>query len=106
MSEPDKAAESGRTAAGTFAPGNRIGASGRPRGIDIRRLAEERAKAEGMDLEGALWLVIKDQLALARIDTAAAKLMLSTLGDALTAESAGESLAEIIAATINKNRPQ
>ena len=102
--EPIKTVVVGRTARGTFAPGNTFG-PGRPRGVDLKALAHERARAEGTTIEDELWHIIRMQLALAKCgDPNAAKLMLQTFGDQLATEEVAESLAEVIAATIAKNR--
>lgn len=51
--------------------------------MDIRRVAGERAKAEGIDLETALWDVVKALLEAGRKgDVAAAKLVMDRLCEA------------------------
>lgn len=60
MVEPSKTGENGgrdpRT--GRFMVGN-PGGPGRPRGVDVRRIAEERATLEGLDLEDMVWRVLE-----------------------------------------------
>ena len=95
-----------RTPKGHFVRGNTIGATGgRPRGVDIRAVCEEHAKANGIDLKLAIWEIMLMQIQLAKCgDAAAVKIVLSTLGDAVNTDEVSESLAEVIASTIEKNR--
>lgn len=101
---PVHVALSGRNANGTFAPGH-PGKGGRPRGLDIRAVCERHARENGIDLELAIWEIMQMQITLAKCgDAAAVKVVLATLGDAISTDEVSESLAEVIAATIQKNR--
>lgn len=103
---PTEVVLSGRRADGTFAPGHGFSKGiGRPKGFDLRRVAAEHAAKNGVDLELALWEILFMQIQLAKAgDAAAVKVVLSTLGDAVNTDEVAESLAEVIAATITKNR--
>lgn len=60
-----KPKETDRDDKGLFQPGCAPG-PGRPKGIDFRRVCEEKAEAEGYDLEDAVWVMFKDQVAKAK----------------------------------------
>lgn len=64
---------------GRWRPGH-TGGPGRPRGVDLRRLAAEKSKADGIDIENAMWGVLKAMLkASINGDVAAAKLVFEKL---------------------------
>lgn len=71
----------GRGPDGKFLPGHGLG--GRPRRPDLYAVAEERARADGVDLADKLWLLVQKLFEQAMAgDTAAAKLLLDRLTDA------------------------
>lgn len=104
--EPVQLSLTGRNANGSFAPGHKFGKlGGRPRGLDIRAVCERHARENGIDLELAIWEIMQMQISLAKCgDAAAVKTVLSVLGDSVNTDEVSESLAEVIAATIEKNR--
>ena len=64
---------------GRFAPGHK-GGPGRQKGIDLRKLAEERSEKSGMPLADRLWAVLEQLFAQAMMgDVNAAKLILDKL---------------------------
>jgi hypothetical protein len=79
--KPVKADESGRDfATGKFLPGNQAGAAGRPRGLDFRRIVEEHAAKNGVDLPTAMWQVFEAMHKRAIVgDVQAAKLIVDKL---------------------------
>ena len=87
---PDKTAENGRDSkSGRFLPGN-SGGPGRPRGFDLRAVAEQKAAEEGVDLETGLWLVVRRLMTAAQGgDVQAARLLLDRLCDATEVEGGG-----------------
>lgn len=66
---------------GRFLPGHTGNPKGRPKALDLRRIAEERAAEEGVDLGTALWSVVKALLrrAIGEGDVQAAKLLMDRL---------------------------
>jgi hypothetical protein len=85
---------------GKFAPGVSGNPKGRPRGIDFRKVAEERSAAAGTNLEHELYEVLAALIAQAKKgDATAAKLVLDRLCDAVPSKvehSGGFTLAEMI----------
>ena len=82
--KPDKTAENGDPGrdleTGRFVVGN-SGGPGRPRGYDLRALAEEEAGREGLDLQLALWKVLRKLLDQAESgNTRASQIILEKLG--------------------------
>ena len=82
MAEPNGQLSAERDEAGRFLRGNTISKTGgRPRGIDIKALAEEMAEQEGYDLRQAMWRVLKTLINSAEAgDVAAAKIVFERLG--------------------------
>ncbi len=71
-----------RLPSGRYVPGHSLAGPGRPRRIDFRKVVEERAAADGVDVEGELWAVYRAQLELARTgDTMAARFVFAALVD-------------------------
>ena len=77
---PTKLEENGwRDDKGRFRVGH-PGGPGRPRGIDLRALAEREAERENLDLEAALWRVLKQLIEAAENGcTRSAKLLFDKL---------------------------
>lgn len=71
---------------GRFGKGH-PGGPGRPRGVDLRRLAQERSEAEGIDLDSAMWGVLKAMIGQAlKGDVQAARLVCDRLSITEAAE--------------------
>lgn len=78
---PARVPKPGRDARGYFLPGHNLPAPGRPRGYDLKKLAEEESEREGFDIRAAFWRVLKRMIVLAEGgDVQAAKLVLDRLG--------------------------
>ena len=79
MTTPSQSAEIGRSRTGRFTKGN-PGGPGRPRGIDFSAAVAEKAEAEGISIEDAIWGVFQALLAEAQKgDVQAAKLLIDRL---------------------------
>ncbi len=60
--EPDKQGETGRGRNGRYLPGTCGNPNGRPKALDLRAIAETKAKTAGVNLEDALWEVVEGLL--------------------------------------------
>jgi hypothetical protein len=82
-----KTVENGnRDSRGRWLPGHSQPGPGRPRGLDFRRVVEEKAEAEGFDLDEAIWEIVLALFEEAKAGSvAAAKLLLDRLCGPVTA---------------------
>jgi hypothetical protein len=82
------------------------GGPGRPRGIDFRKVAEERSAAAGTNLEHELYEVLTALIARAKDgDSVAAKLVIDRLCDALPAKvehSGGITLEQLVLGSVSR----
>lgn len=93
--DPEKTGETGGRdpETGRFLPGNSANPNGRPRGVDLRKLAQEKAREDGVELGDALWSVTRAMLKRAvNGDVQAAKLLFDKLcdNDAIKIEHSGD----------------
>ena len=81
---------------GQFLPGHGRPGPGRPKGVgNIRTIAAEKAEAEGVDLQQAIWEVVKSLFKSASAgDVAAARLLLDRLTD--TREIGGDTIVQVV----------
>lgn len=99
--EPAQRSENGR-----FLPGHTLGIGGRPPGsLDLMKVARQKAKEHGRDLETMLWQVIEGMHAAAREgDTKAAALLLDRFCGVLAKEAGVE--VNINNGTVNNGPPE
>ena len=85
-----------RNAHGQFLPGHGLPGPGRPRGLgNLRTIALEHAEAEGVDLQDAIWSVVKSMIEAAQEgDVSAARLLLDRLPE--SSELAGDTFVQVI----------